>query len=61
MRALRELPEGDRVVLLMATVEGLSYQTIAAALDVSVAAVKVRVHRARVRLNAACEPTGDKT
>ena len=36
----------------MATVEGLSHQAIAVALDLSVDAVKVRVHRARVRLNA---------
>jgi len=36
----------------MATVEELSHQAIALALDLSVDAVKVRVHRARVRLNA---------
>jgi RNA polymerase sigma-70 factor, ECF subfamily len=50
--ALRKVPEHEREVLLMATVEGLSYQTIAIALDLSVDAVKVRVHRARVRLHA---------
>ena len=58
LRALLEIPEADRAVLLMATVEGLSHQTIAVALGLSVAAVKVRVHRARVRLNAACESGG---
>ena len=52
LRALGRLPEHEREVLLMATVEGLSYQTIAVALDLSVEAVKVRVHRARVRLHA---------
>jgi DNA-directed RNA polymerase specialized sigma24 family protein len=31
----------------------LSYQAIAVGLELSVDAVKVRVHRARVRLNAA--------
>ena len=36
----------------MATVEGLTHQAIALALNLSVDAVKVRVHRARVRLNA---------
>jgi RNA polymerase sigma-70 factor (ECF subfamily) len=52
LHALRRIPEHEREVLLMATVEGLSHQAIAVALDLSVAAVKVRVHRARVRLNA---------
>jgi len=51
--ALREIPELDRAALLMATVEGLSHQAIASALGLSAAAVKVRVHRARVKLNAA--------
>ena len=50
--ALGRIPEHEREVLLMATVEGLSHQAIALALNLSVAAVKVRVHRARVRLNA---------
>jgi RNA polymerase sigma-70 factor, ECF subfamily len=51
LSALGRLPEHEREVLLMATVEGLSHQAIAVALDLSVDAVKVRVHRARVRLN----------
>jgi RNA polymerase sigma factor (sigma-70 family) len=50
--ALGQIPEHEREVLLMATVEGLSHHAIAVALDLSVEAVKVRVHRARVRLNA---------
>lgn len=50
--ALSRIPEHEREVLLMATVEGLSHQAIAVALNLSVDAVKVRVHRARVRLNA---------
>jgi RNA polymerase sigma-70 factor, ECF subfamily len=52
LSALRRIPEHEREVLLMATVEGLSHQAIAVALDLSIDAVKVRVHRARVRLNA---------
>jgi len=52
LAALRQIPDADREVLLMATVEGLSHQAIAVALDLSLDAVKVRVHRARVRLNA---------
>lgn len=51
LSALARIPEHEREVLLMATVEGLSHQAIAVALNLSVDAVKVRVHRARVRLN----------
>jgi len=51
--ALRELPELDRTVLLMATIGGLPHDAIGQAVGLSTAAVKVRVHRARVRLNAA--------
>jgi len=52
-RALAGLPEVDRAILLMATMEGLSHQEIAESVGLSVTAVKVRIHRARVRLNAA--------
>jgi len=52
-RALAELPELDRAVLLMATMDGLSHQAIAEAVGLSTAAVKVRIHRARLRLAAA--------
>jgi DNA-directed RNA polymerase specialized sigma24 family protein len=37
----------------MATMEGLSHQAIAEVVGLSPAAVKVRIHRTRVRLNAA--------
>jgi RNA polymerase sigma factor (sigma-70 family) len=51
LAALRRLPEEDRAALTMAAIEGLPYEQIAAALDVSVGAIKVRIHRARVKLN----------
>ena len=50
LEALQQMPEGERAALLMAGVDGLSCEQIAAALSCSVAAVKVRVHRARLRL-----------
>ena len=53
LRALRELPEIDRVVLLLVTMDGLSHQAIADAVGLSTAAIKVRIHRARLRLSAA--------
>jgi RNA polymerase sigma-70 factor (ECF subfamily) len=48
--ALQQLPEIDRAALLLRAQEGLSYSEIAASLDLSVPAVRVKVHRARVKL-----------
>jgi RNA polymerase sigma-70 factor, ECF subfamily len=50
LRALQEFPEVDRAALLMRADEGLCYEEIAAALGLPVATVKVKVHRARLRL-----------
>jgi RNA polymerase sigma factor (sigma-70 family) len=51
LRALQSLPEIDRATLLMHAQEGMAHAEIAAALGLSVAAVKVKVHRARIKLN----------
>ena len=50
LRALQEFPEADRAALLMRADEGLSYEEIAVALALPVATVKVKVHRARLKL-----------
>ena len=50
LRALQGFPEADRAALLMRADEGLSYEEIAAALALPVATVKVKVHRARLKL-----------
>jgi len=57
IKALAALPEIDRAAVLMRADEGLAYEEIAAALGISVAAAKVKVHRARLRL-ADVLPTG---
>jgi len=49
-RELAALPEKQRAALCLAAVEGLSYAEVAEALEVSEAAVKALVHRARVAL-----------
>jgi RNA polymerase sigma-70 factor (ECF subfamily) len=49
-RALELLPEGQREVLRLAFLEGLSYQEIALELGISEGNVKTRVNRARSRL-----------
>jgi RNA polymerase sigma-70 factor, ECF subfamily len=51
LAALQTLPETDRAALLMHAQEGLSYAEIAAVLGLSLAAVKVKIHRARLKLN----------
>jgi len=55
LSALDTLPEGERAALLLRADHDLSYEEIAAALDISVGAARVRVHRARTRLHAAQE------
>jgi RNA polymerase sigma-70 factor, ECF subfamily len=52
MAALRVLPEVDRTVLLLRAQEEWSYEEIAQATGLSLAAVKVKIHRARLRLAA---------
>jgi RNA polymerase sigma-70 factor (ECF subfamily) len=52
LQALRMLPEIDRTVLLLRAQEGLSYEEIAQATGLSLVAVKVKLHRARLRLAA---------
>ncbi len=49
-QALATLSEGERSALLMSAVTGLSHEEIAAALECSIPAVKLRIHRARLRL-----------
>jgi RNA polymerase sigma-70 factor (ECF subfamily) len=48
--AVHDLPESERAALLLRVDHDLSYDEIASALGISVAAAKVRVHRARLRL-----------
>jgi len=58
LEALKALPEADRAALLMHAQDGLPYEAIARALGLSLAAVKVRVHRARIKLRRLCDPNG---
>jgi RNA polymerase sigma-70 factor (ECF subfamily) len=47
---LQKLPEADRAALVMRAVDGMAYEEIARSLGISLAAVKVRIHRARIAL-----------
>lgn len=50
LRTLGALPEGERAALLLRLDHDMSYEEIAAALNISLTAAKVRVHRARLKL-----------
>jgi len=48
-RALAMLPERQRTMLLLRDLQGFSYAEIAVVLNLSLATVKVNIHRARLR------------
>ena len=50
---IADLPDSYRAVILLHDLQGLTGPEIAQALDVSLATVKIRLHRARNRLQAA--------
>jgi len=54
-RAITELPEERRIVVVLRDLEGLSYEEIAEALDLPVNTVRSRLHRARLDLKAKLE------
>jgi RNA polymerase sigma-70 factor (ECF subfamily) len=55
-RAIGRLTPEQRAPLVLRELEGLSYEEIAAALELSIPAVKSRLHRARLELLAAMRP-----
>ena len=56
MARLQQLPELDRAALLMSAFEGMPYGEIARALGISLAAVKMKIHRSRLTLSRLEEP-----
>jgi RNA polymerase sigma-70 factor, ECF subfamily len=53
LMALQEMSELDRAAVLMRAQQEMSYEDIARTLGISLAAVKVKIHRARLRLTEA--------
>ncbi|WP_196140305.1 RNA polymerase sigma factor [Aliikangiella sp. G2MR2-5] len=51
MRKLQKLPEIDRTIVLMKTLEGLSFPEISQILGISVSSLKVKLHRSRKKLS----------
>ena len=58
-RAIGRLPEPQRTVVVLADIEGLSYQEVAQAIDRPVGTVMSRLHRARAALRAALESSDE--
>lgn len=52
-KALAAIPDGQRAAVLMAGVEGMSYEEIADRLNISIGTVKSRIHRGRRALRSA--------
>ncbi len=50
MAAIQGLPEVERAVLFMRALDGMPYEEISQVINMSVSNVKVRVHRARLKL-----------
>ena len=55
-KAIDQLPDRSRILLLLRDIEGLSTAEAAAALDLSEGAVKTGLHRARLALKALLAP-----
>jgi RNA polymerase sigma-70 factor, ECF subfamily len=51
LAALQQLPESDRAALLLRAEHDMPYEEIAALLGLAVSTAKVKVHRARLKLN----------
>jgi RNA polymerase sigma-70 factor (ECF subfamily) len=54
-RAIAELPEERRIVVVLRDLEGLAYEEIASALDLPLGTVRSRLHRARMDLKEKLE------
>lgn len=59
MRAVQSLPEVDRAALLLRIQHELSYEEIARILQLPLTSVKVKIHRARLKL--AAQTIGENT
>lgn len=56
LRCIDQLPEAHRTILVLRDIEDLDTEQAAQLLDISVAAAKVRLHRARQALRALLDP-----
>ncbi len=52
-KVMEELPETQRLALMLRDADGLAYETVAEMLGLTLANTKVTIHRARLRFRAA--------
>lgn len=50
-RALQKLPDIDRTIMIMMAEKEMSYAEIAQVTGISIAAIKVKIYRARIKIN----------
>ena len=55
-KAIEELPELFRTIILLREIDGLSYEEIAELTDLNINTVKTRIARARIKLKKELEP-----
>jgi len=55
-RAIANLPDDQRIVVVLRDLHGLAYEEIAAALDLPLGTLRSRLHRARMEIKARLEP-----
>ncbi len=55
LAAMQQLSEDERAILAMSAFAAMPHDLIAAALEISLSAVKVRIHRARLKLHIALD------
>ena len=61
MRFIQTLPEVDRAALVLRLQDDLSYEEIANILNISLAAAKVKIHRARLKLTEYMQQQEEQT
>jgi RNA polymerase sigma factor (sigma-70 family) len=61
LEALADLPSGDRDVVVLVAWEDLSYEEVAAVLDIPLGTVRSRLNRARRMLRGRIEDFGDES
>lgn len=55
---MQRLPESDRAALIMRAQDQMSYEEISRALGLTLSAVKVKIHRARLKLMRSSQSNG---
>lgn len=61
LKAMRDLKGVDRAILLMKALNDMTFEEIAAALEITATAARVKAHRARIKLMRVRNPAREKS